>query len=83
MRHLIGWVAQLPGNEGRFQPQQLTQTTVELYVAHLGQEGFSLNHHARVKSTISNFANFLIEEKRLLGRNPTLGSCITDLPGNC
>src|SRR6266566_9268072 len=73
VRHLIGWVAQRPGNEGQFQPAQLTQMTVELYLAHLEQKGLSLNHRARVKSTISNFANFLIEEKEVLQRNPTRG----------
>ena len=80
VRHLIGWVAQRPGNEGQFQPSQLTQTTVELYLAHLEQEGFSLNHRARVKSTISNFAQFLIEEEGLLRRNPTRGIELPILP---
>ena len=77
VRQLIGWIAQCPGNDGQFQPRQLTKTAVELYLAHLEQEGLSLNHRARVKSTISNFANFLIEEKGLLQRNPTRG---IDLP---
>src|SRR5579859_4462733 len=77
VRQLIGWVAQYPGNDGQFQPRQLTKTAVELYLTHLEQEGLSLNHRARVKSTISNFANFLIEEKGLLQRNPTRG---IDLP---
>ena len=80
VRHLIGWVAQRPGNEGQFQPSQLTQTTVELYLAHLEQEGFSINHRARVKSTISNFAQFLIEEEGLLRRNPTRGIELPILP---
>ena len=77
VRHLIAWVAQLPGNARLFQPPQLTRTAVELYLTHLEQEGLSLNHRTRVKSTISNFAQFLIEEKRLLQRNPTRG---IDLP---
>ena len=80
VRHLIGWVAQRIGNEGQFQPAQLTQMTVELYLAHLEQEGLSLNHRARVKSTISNFANFLIEEKGLLQRNPTRGINLPPVP---
>ena len=80
VRHLIGWVARRPGNEGQFQPPQLTQTTVELYLAHLEQEGFSINHRARVKSTISNFAQFLIEEEGLLRRNPTRGIELPILP---
>src|SRR5258707_9150602 len=63
VRHLIEWVAQLSGNGGQFQPRQLTKTAVELYLAHLEQDGYSISHRTRVKSTISNFASFLIEEK--------------------
>ena len=37
VRHLIAWVAQRPGNEGQFQPAQLTQVTVELYLVHLAR----------------------------------------------
>src|SRR5438105_13368641 len=80
VRHLIGWVAQRPGNEGLFQPPQLTHTAVELYLTHLEQEGLSLNHRARVKSTISNFAWFLIEEKGLLQHNPTRGIDLSPVP---
>jgi site-specific recombinase XerD len=79
-RQLIGWLAQLPGHGGQFQPSQLTQTAVEQYLAHLEQEGLSLHHRARVKSTISNFAQFLIEEKELLQRNPTRGIDLPPLP---
>ena len=77
IRHLIAWLAQCPGNGGHFQPQQLTKTAVELYLAHLDQQGLSLHYRAQVKSTISNFSHFLIEEKELLHRNPTRG---VDLP---
>src|SRR6266702_692183 len=80
VRQLIGWLAQLPGNGGQFQPSQLTQTAVEMYLAYLEQEGLSLHHRARVKSTISNFAHFLIEEKGLLRRNPTRGIDLPPLP---
>jgi site-specific recombinase XerD len=73
VRHLIGWLTRQPGNTEPFQPQQLTQTVVEMYLTHLEQEGLSLCHRARVRSTISNFAQFLIEEKGLLRRNPTRG----------
>ena len=80
VRHLIEWVVQLPGNNGYFLPRQLTQTAVEMYLTHLMQEGFSINHRTRVKSTISNFAQFLIEEKGLLQRNPTRGIDLPPLP---
>ncbi len=77
VRHIMAWVAKRPGNDGYFQPQQLTKTAVEMYLAYLEREGYSINHRARVKSTISSFARWLIEEKRLLQRNPTRG---VDLP---
>ncbi len=77
VRQLMEWVAVRPGNSGRFQPHQLTKTAVEMYLASLEQEGYSINHRARVKSTISSFARWLMEEKGLLQRNPTRG---VDLP---
>jgi site-specific recombinase XerC len=80
VRYLTDWVAQLPGNGGHFQPRQLTQAVVEVYLAHLEQEGLSISHRTRVKSTISNFANFLIEEKGLLQRNPTRGIVLPPAP---
>src|SRR6266699_5531018 len=79
-RQLIGWLAQLPGHGGHFEPSQLTQITVEQYLAHLEQEGLSLHHRARVKSTISKFAQFLIEEKGLIQRNPTRGIELPPVP---
>ena len=80
VRHLIGWLTQHPGPPEPFQPRQLTQTVVERYLAHLEQEGLSLCHRARVKSTISHFAQFLIEEKGLLRRNPTRGIDLPPVP---
>jgi site-specific recombinase XerD len=80
VRHLLNWLAQLPGSEGLFEPQQLTQPVVEQYLGHLEQEGLGLAHRARVRSTISNFAQYLIEEKGLLRRNPTRGIDIHPLP---
>ena len=77
MHHVMEWVAQRSGNGGYFHPQQLTKTAVEVYLASLEQEGFSLNHRARVKSTISSFARWLMEEKGLLQHNPTRG---VDIP---
>ena len=47
IRHVMTWVAHRPGSGGRFHPQQLTKTVVEVYLAFLEQEGFSLNYRAR------------------------------------
>jgi site-specific recombinase XerD len=71
VQHLIGWIVQFPGNEGQFQPQQLTKAVIELYLAHLAQEGFNLAHRERVKAVISNFVQFLSEEKKLLLSDPS------------
>jgi site-specific recombinase XerD len=80
VRRLMAWVADRPGNGGQFQPRQLTKTAIEIYLASLEQEGFSINHRARVKSTISSFARFLMEEKGLLQRNPTRGIDLPSVP---
>jgi site-specific recombinase XerD len=48
-----------------------------MYLAYLEREGYSINHRARVKSTISSFARWLMEEKGLLQRNPARG---VDIP---
>lgn len=77
VRQVMTWVADRPGNGGVFQPQQLTKTAVEMYLASLEREGLSLHHRARVKSAISTFSRWLIEEKGLLLKNPTRG---VDLP---
>jgi site-specific recombinase XerD len=77
VRHIMAWVARRPGNDGYFQPQQLTKTAVEMYLTYLEREGYSINHRARVKSTISSFARWLMEEKGLLQRNPARG---VDIP---
>jgi hypothetical protein len=65
-RQVMIWAASRPGNGGVFQPQHLTKTVVEMYLASLERAGFSLHHRARVKSALSTFARWLIEEKGLL-----------------
>ncbi len=77
VRQVMVWIAGRPGNGGCFQPQHFTKTAVEMYLASLEREGFSLHHRARVKSALSTFARWLIEEKGLLSKNPTRG---IDLP---
>lgn len=77
VRQIMIWVTGRPGNGGLFQPQQLTKTSVEMYLAFLEREGLSIHHRARVKSALSTFARWLIEEKGVLLKNPTRG---IDLP---
>ncbi len=77
LRQFSGWVADRPGSNGSCRPEQLTRTAVETYLAHLEAEGYSVSHRARVKSAVSGFARWLIEEKGVLLRNPTRG---VDIP---
>jgi len=72
-RQLLAWLAERPGNADGFHPDQLTRTAVETYLAVLAGRGASVSHRARVKSAVSAFATFLIEEKDWLRRNPTRG----------
>lgn len=58
-------------------PDQLTKTAVETYLAQLDALGYILSSRARTKSAISGFAQWLIEEKEVLRRNPTRG---VDIP---
>ncbi len=73
LRSLTGWVAERPGGIEGFRPDLFTRTAVETYLKELEGRGYSVSHRSRVKSVASGFAGWLIEEKDLLGRNPTRG----------
>ena len=73
LRQFTEWVAERPGHGKRFEPGQLTATAVELYVSSLKEQGYSVSHRMRVKSVISQFCQWLIEEKEALKRNPARG----------
>jgi site-specific recombinase XerD len=80
LRQFARWLAERPGSEGSFRPARLTRTAVETYLAHLESEGYSVSHRARVKSAVSGFAAWLIEDQGLLRRNPTRGVNIPAQP---
>jgi site-specific recombinase XerD len=73
-------MAELPGSGGKFHPELLTRTAMETYIAYLDTQGYSIAHRARVKSTVSGFALWLMEEKGILRRNPTRGLNIPPQP---
>ncbi len=73
LRQFTEWVAERPGHGKRFEPDQLTATAVEMYVSSLKEQGYSVSHRMRVKSVISQFCQWLIEEKEALRRNPIRG----------
>jgi len=73
LRDICAWIAARPTGDGTFVPDALTRTALETYLAHLAANGASISHRARVKTVVSGFARWLIDEKELLRRNPARG----------
>ena len=65
------WLATQPGGQGELQPEAFTKTAVEAYFAELEAQ-YSPSYRILVKSALSGFADWLIEDDRLR-RNPTQG----------
>jgi site-specific recombinase XerC len=51
----------------------MTRTSVERYLLHFEETGYSVSHRTRCKSVLSSFCQWLIDEHSLLKRNPTRG----------
>jgi integrase len=72
LRQFLIWLSCRPGYESSFDaPPNLTQTAVQLYLFD-ELANTSVSHRERVKSILSGFAEWLIDEE-LLTRNPTKG----------
>src|SRR5260221_3799369 len=69
LRDFFLWLAESLGSSPSFFPQ-LTRSTVEIYLNGLEKAGYSLSHRVRVKSVLSNFCQWLIDEQGILKRNP-------------
>ncbi len=80
LRQFFAWLVERPDAPPNFEPEQLTRTALEIYLAELGDNGYSSSHRLRIKSAVGNFARWLIEEKRLLSRNPAYGVHIPPQP---
>lgn len=72
LRDFLLWLDSRPGHSS-FHLDQLTRTTVEMYLISLEEAGYSVSHRTRVKSVISNFCQWLIDEFGVLKRNPARG----------
>ena len=68
LRQFLTWLSERPGASSDFQPEQLSRTALEVYLAEQDDQGYSSSHRSRIKSAVSNFARWLIEEKALLNR---------------
>jgi site-specific recombinase XerD len=80
LRDLVIWLAECPTHDGSFRPEQLTRTALDTYLTHLATRGQSLSHRARIKSVVSGFAEWLMEEHGSLPRNPARGIVLPPQP---
>src|SRR5699024_11789347 len=66
------WLSERPGSGGLFMPERLTTTAMGMYLEDLEANEYSSNYRNRVKSAVSSFPRWLIEND-LLQQNPTQG----------
>src|SRR5436853_7411845 len=59
LRDFLLWLTERSG-QARFPLDQVTRTSVERYLLHLGETGYSVSHRTRCKSVISSFCQWLI-----------------------
>lgn len=80
IRQFMNWVSEKPGSGGSFRPEHLTSTAMEMYLENLETNGYSINYRNRVKSAVSSFARWLMDEKGMLEKNPVRGVEISPQP---
>jgi site-specific recombinase XerD len=76
LQEFIQWVGKQAGKANQFEPSQITPRIVEQYLKDLAAQAYSPSHCRRVKSVISQFCQWLIEDKASLRQNPTRGIVI-------
>jgi site-specific recombinase XerD len=72
LRDFFLWLSTCSGR-ATFPLDQMTRTSVERYLLHLEEAGYSVSHRTRCKSVLSSFCQWLIDEHGLLKRNPARG----------
>jgi site-specific recombinase XerD len=80
LRHFLVWLQAKPGCTAVFDPATFTRTAAQVYFAELEAQGLSVSDRARRKAVLNGFARWLIEEQRLLPRNPLRGVTLPAQP---
>ncbi len=70
LRQFTQWVAERAKKSEGFQPDQLTAPVIERYLFDLSSQGYSYAHCKRVKSVITHFCQWFVDEQRVLSQNP-------------
>lgn len=76
LSQFLQWTGTQHGKASPFDPVSLTTPLVERYLANLAAQGYSPSHCQRVKSVLSQFCQWVVEEKASLPRNPVRGVVI-------
>ncbi|HJT58496.1 MAG TPA: tyrosine-type recombinase/integrase [Ktedonobacteraceae bacterium] len=76
LSRFLQWVGTQHGTVSQFDPASLTIPLVERYFADLAAQGYSPSHCQRVKSVLSQFCQWIVEEKGNMPRNPVRGIII-------
>jgi site-specific recombinase XerD len=60
----------------------LTTSAIERYLSDLASQGYSFTHRKRVKSVITHFCQWLVDERRTLSHNPARGVKLEQSPAS-
>jgi site-specific recombinase XerD len=80
LRQFLRWVAEQTKKGEAFQPDHLTTSTIKHYLSGLERQGYSFAHRKRVKSVITHFCQWLVDERRTLSLNPARGVKLAQPP---
>jgi site-specific recombinase XerD len=82
LRQFLRWVTERTSSREAFQPDHLTTSVIELYLFDLASQGYSFTHRKRVKSVITHFCQWLVDERRILSQNPVRGVKLAQSPAS-
>jgi len=80
LRQFLRWVAERTKKGEIFQPDHLTTSAIEHYLSSLVSQEYSFAHRKRVKSVITHFCQWLVDERRMLSLNPARGVKLAQSP---
>jgi site-specific recombinase XerD len=82
LRQFLRWVTERAKKGETFQPDHLTTSAIERYLSDLASQGYSFTHRKRVKSVITHFCQWLVDERRVLSHNPARGVKLEQPPAS-